>query len=344
MKRNCLLVLIFAGLLCLMLSGCGNKDALLVYNWGDYIDPDVLDRFEADTGIHVKYTTFETNEDMYTKISSGGASYDLLIPSDYMIERMINEGLLAELDYDNIPNARYTDETLLNADFDPDNKYSVPYMWGTVGICYNTTKVTETVDSWNILWDPKYEQDIFMLDSPRDSLGVTLKLLGYSMNSHETSELEAAKAKLTEQKPLVKAYLVDEVKDQMIAGDAALAVVWSGDYMYMYEENPDLAYAVPKEGSNYWIDSMVIPADAAHKAEAEAFINYMCDPEIALMNTLYIGYSTPNTETYKLLPAEIRENKAAYPDDSVVENCEVFRDPGDFISEYNRIWTELTAQ
>ena len=216
-------------------------------------------------------------------------------------------------------------------------------MWGTVGIIYNKTMVDEPVTSWQILWDPKYSKQILMLDSQRDSIGVTLKMLGYDMNTRDLNELEEAKQALIEQKPLVLAYVGDDVKDKMIAGEAALAVVWSGDAVYMKRENPDLEYALPQEGSNLWVDAMVIPKTSKHKAEAELFINFMCDPEIAYKNADYIGYSSPHLEAKKMLDPELLNDPAAYPEMEELVNCDIFKDLGDFLRVYDRIWTEIKA-
>ena len=268
----------------------------------------------------------------------------MAIPSDYMIERMIKEDMLCKIDMNNIPNINYIDPNFRNLDYDPDESYSVPYMWGTVGILYNKTMVEEPVNSWNILWDPKYQKQILMLNSQRDSIGVALKKLGYSINTRDIKELEAAKEALIEQKPLVLAYVEDDVKDKMIAGEAALAVVWSGDAVYMKWENPDLEYVVPDEGSNLWFDAMVIPKTSTHQKEAEMFINFMCRPDIALRNTEYIGYSTPHMEAKKNLSAEILNDATAYPPQEVIDKCEIFKDLGSYLKEYDRIWTEVKAQ
>ena len=216
-------------------------------------------------------------------------------------------------------------------------------MWGTVGIIYNKTMVDEPVTSWRILWDPKYGKQILMLDSQRDSIGVALKMLGYDMNTRDLDELEAAKQALIEQKPLVLAYVGDDVKDKMIAGEAALAVVWSGDAVYMKRENPDLEYALPQEGSNFWVDAMVIPKTSKHKTEAELFINFMCDPEIAYKNANYIGYSSPHREGKKMLDPELLNDPAAYPEMEELVNCDIFKDLGDYLRVYDRIWTEIKA-
>lgn len=345
MKNICLVIL--SVLMLVFAVGCGSEKTaqreLNVYNWGDYIDPEVIKDFEKETGIKVIYDTFATNEDMYVKIKAGGSDYDVAIPSDYMIKRMIKEDLVEKIDFKNISNYDKIAPRFKNLSFDEKNAYSVPYMWGTVGIIYNKKVVTEKVDSWQILWNAKYAKQILMLDSPRDSIGITLKMLGYSLNTKDDQELSAAKQKLIEQKPLVLAYVVDEVKDKMIAGEAALAVVWSGDAMFMMAKNPDLAYAIPKEGTNLWFDSLVIPKNAKHKAEAEAFINYLTKPEVSLKNAEYIGYATPIPDAQAKLQAEIQQNIAAYPDDDILKNTEIFDDLADNLTKYDKLWTEVKA-
>ncbi len=329
-------------------TGCGSAESekvtLKVYNWGDYIGENVVKKFEDKYNIHVVYDTFATNEDMYVKLKAGGSDYDVAIPSDYMIKRMIDEDMVNKIDFNNIPNYKYIDAKFKDLAYDPKNEYSVPYMWGTVGIIYNKTMVKEPVDSWNILWDKKYDKQIFMLDSQRDSIGITLKKLGYSLNTKKLEELEKAKDELIKQKDIVQAYVGDEVKDKMISGEAAMAVVWSGDAVFMKNENPDLEYAIPKEGSNLWFDSMVILKDTKHQKEAEQFINFMCDKDIAFENADYIGYSTPQTETKKMMSEDLLKDIAAYPSDEQMKNCEVFEDLSDSIKVYDRIWTEITAK
>src|SRR5690606_9163711 len=222
------------------------RAGLNAYNWGDYIEESGMDLFEKTYTIKLNYETFRTNEYMYVTIKSGGADYEMLCPSDYTIERLPKEDRLHKLDFNNIPKYKYIADRFKNLDYDPENEYSVPYMWGTVGILYNKTMVDEPVTSWRILWDEKYSKQILMLDSQRDSIGVALKMLGYDMNTRNLEELEAAKQALIQQKPLVLAYVGDDVKDKMVAGEAALAVVWSGDAVFMKRENPDLEYALPK--------------------------------------------------------------------------------------------------
>ena len=309
-------------------SGVVNDDKLVVYNWGEYIDPEVLTIFEEETGINVVYEEFETNEILYPKVSSGAIAYDVVCPSDYMIQRMIENDLLTEINFDNIPNIKNIGKQYMeqSRQFDPENKYSVPYCWGTVGILYNKTMVDEPVDSWSILWNPKYKDNILMQDSVRDAFGATLKYLGYSLNSTDLDELTEAKNLLIEQKPLVQAYVIDQVRDKMIGNEAALGVIYSGEAIYTQKENPNLEYVIPKEGSNIWIDSWVIPKNAEHKENAEKFINFLCRPDIALMNFEYITYSTPNEAARELIEDEsIRNSEIAFPDLSKYDNLETFQ-------------------
>lgn len=331
------------------LVSCNNKEeeskVLNVYNWGEYIDKDLLRKFEEETGIKVIYTLFNTNEDLYVKLKNNTSSYDLIVPSDYMIERLAKENMLRPLNFDNIPNFQYVDKEYLFQSFDKEQKYSVPYFWGTLGIVYNKTEVSEEeVSSWNVLWDKKYERQIIMLDSSRDSLGIALKLLGYSMNSTDENELAKAEELLIEQYPLVYAYLIDQTKDIMINGEAYMAVMYSGDAVDALFENEDLGYSVPKEGSNLWIDSMVIPANAKNPENAEKFINFMLEPENAAQNAEYVGYSLPSSKAIELLSEDYTDNDVAYPDKSLLKNLEVFRDPGQFIKKYDDIWQEVKNQ
>jgi len=325
-------------------SGDSDKRVLYVYNWGDYIGEGVIELFEEETGIDVIYSMYETNEDMYTKIkSTNGGNYDVIFPSDYIIQKLISEDLLAEINYDNIPNMSLIDDKYKDLAFDPGNKYSVPYMWGTVGILYNTELTSTEIDSWTDLWDPVYDRNILMMDSMRDSIGLTLKMLGYSMNTASVAELDEAKAKLIEQKEIVLAYVNDQVKDQMIAGEAALAVIYSGDASTVMEYNDNIQYVVPKEGSNIWFDNMCILKTSEHKAEAEQFINFMCRTDIAEMNRDYINYSSPQKEVYENLPDEIKNDPTQYPDDSIYEKCEVYEDLGEMTSLYDEYWTIISA-
>ena len=339
------LSLVLALVLCcsvLMVSTATAEEVVNVYNWYDYMDESVFDMFTEETGIKVNKMYFTTNEDMMVQVRVSPGAYDLVFPSDYCVERMIAEGLIGEINFDNVPNAKYTSQWLMNPGYDPDNKYSVPFMWGTVGILYNTKMVEEPVDSWGILWDEKYANNIFMMDSLRDTMGITLKYLGYSLNTRNLVELKAATDKLVQQKKLVKAYGVDEIKDKMAAGEAALAVMWSGDALYAMELNEDLAYAVPKEGSNIWVDPMVIPATAKNKENAEKLIDFLCRPEIAKMNCEYIWYSSPNSAAIEMMGEDYTGNSTINPGQDVVDRCEWFHDiPDTFLTVYNTLWGQV---
>ena len=354
MKRSIVLgaTLLLAAL---TISGCKKEDpadaatsnSLVVYNWGEYIDPDVLDEFEEETGISIIYDEFETNEIMYPKVEAGAVVYDVICPSDYMVQKMIENDLLEPLDYDKIPNISNIDPDYLKSaeQFDPGNRYCVPYCWGTVGILYNKTMVDEPVDSWDILWDEKYKDEILMQDSVRDAFAVALKRLGYSLNSTDSKELQEATDSLKEQKDLVQAYVVDQVRDKMIGNEAALGVIYSGEAIYTQRENPNLEYVIPKEGSNVWIDGWVIPKNARHKENALKFLDFLCRPEIALKNFEYITYSTPNKAARALIEDDdIRNSTIAFPTADMLKNCETYTYLGsDMDFEYNELWNEVKA-
>lgn len=333
-------ILLLAAVLVFLFASCGDdREVVKVYNWGDYIAPGVIDKFEEETGMRVIYEMFETNEDMYTKIKNSNNSYDVIIPSDYMIERMIAEGMLAEIDAGSITNYGNIDDEYKNLSFDPENKYSVPYTWGTVGILYNKTMVNEAPTSWGALWDEQYKDNIIMMNSQRDAIGITLKYLGHSLNELDPAILEEAKQKLIDQSPLVLTWVVDEVKDKMIGGEAALALVYAGDAVYCKGENPDLEYVIPSEGSNIFFDSMCIPANCENKAGAEKFINFMCRPDIAAENAGYIGYSSPSTPARELMGEE-GQDPTAYPDVTKYD-LEIFSSLGDKTKIYDELWTEI---
>ncbi len=333
-----------------------HSNELYVYNWGEYIDESVIEQFEEETGIHVVYDLFETNEEMYPVIEAGAVQYDAVCPSDYMIQKMAENGLLAEINFDNVPNIKNIDPQFLemSREFDPENKYSVPYTWGTVGILYNTKLIKErnlpVPERWSDLWNPAYEKEILMQDSVRDAFMVALKSMGYSMNTENPDELELAKQKLIEQKPLVQAYVIDQVRDKMIGGEAAVGVIYSGEMLYIQEEvknqNLDfsLEYVIPEEGTNLWIDSWVIPANARNKENAEKWIDFLCRPDIALKNFEYITYATPNRAAKELLEPELRNNQAIFPDTEKLEGCEVYRYLGDETDAvYNSLWKEVKS-
>lgn len=269
-----------------LLSGCGSKDerVVYVYNWGEYMDESLNDEFTAKTGIKVVYDYFDTNEALYALLKGGSAEYDVIFPSDYMIERMINEDMLAKIDYSKLPNYANIDDKFKNLPYDPEGQYSVPYLWGILGIIYNTTMVDEPVDSWDILWDEKYSGNILMIGNQRDAIAVALKRLGFSMNTTSETELLGAENELMKQKELLQAYVMDQSYNKMEGNSAALCLYYSGDALAMMENNPDLSFAVPDEGSNYYMDSMCIPKNAKNVDEAHEYINFMLEAESGLRN------------------------------------------------------------
>lgn len=342
------MMVLLGGLMTVLMVGCGSSGEngkVVVYNWGDYIAPEVNGLFTKETGIKVVYSEFATNEEMYASVKPDNVKYDVLIPSDYMIEKMINQDMLQKIDFSKIPNYNKIDKQFLNLDYDRKGEYSVPYTWGTVGIVYNKTMVNEPVTSWDVLWDEAYKGQIFMYDSERDSIMVALKKLGYSMNTQDEEELNEARELLIEQAPLVLAYVGDEGKNKMVNEEAALMVAWSGDAMAMIQENPDLEFVIPEEGSNYFVDALVIPKSAENVEQAYQYINFLCRPDIAAKNAEYIGYSTPISEARELLPEEIKNNEVAYPGEEVIkaENMEMFSDPSDVAGLYSAIWTQVKA-
>ena len=334
-----------------------HSNELYVYNWGEYIDEDVIRQFEEETGIHVVYDLFETNEEMYPVIEAGAIQYDVVCPSDYMIQRMAESGLLAEISWDNVPNVSNIDPTYMewSEAFDPGNLYSVPYCWGTVGILCNAERLEELgvpiPTKWADLWDPRLSGEILMQDSVRDAFMVALKSLGYSLNSVDPAELNEAKDLLLAQKPLVQAYVVDQVRDKMLNGEAAVGVIYSGELLYLQEEaealNLDyhLQYVLPEEGTNLWIESWVIPWNARNKENAEAWINFLCRPDIAKKNFEYITYATPNKAAFELLDPEYQNNRDVFPDTDGLGNSEVYRYLGAEADDlYNTLWKEVKSR
>jgi spermidine/putrescine transport system substrate-binding protein len=330
-------------------AGCGsksNKVTINVFNWGEYIDEDILKDFTKETGIKVNYETYATNEEMYEKVKSGTTSYDLIAPSDYMLERMIKEDLVQEIDFSKLPNYKNIDDRYKNLAYDPGNKYSIPYMWGTIGIIYDKTKIKDNIDSWNALWDSKYKNDIFMSDDMRNSIGISLKRLGYSLNSTKEEELKKATEELIKQRNDLNAvYIGDQVKDSLRSGEKNIAVIYSGDASVLKDEKPDrFEYIIPKEGTNLWFDVWAIPKTAKHKEETEKFLNYLLDAKVNKKNVDYIGYATPNKATFELLDAEVKNDKSAYPGKEVLDKSEVFVDLGEARKLYNDAWLKITSR
>jgi spermidine/putrescine transport system substrate-binding protein len=328
------------------MTGCNQypNGVVNVYNWGEYLDTSLNKQFEREYGIKVNYRTFETNEMMYAILRQGGASYDVIFPSDYMIGQLIEENMLEELDFSNIPNFSDIKSNLKNPNYDPANKYSVPYMWGTVGLIYNSDKITETPDSWSALFDPRYSGQILMFDNSRDAFGIALKYLGYSLNSENEDEIHAAFALLQQQKPLVQAYTMDQIFDKLGGGEAWLGPYYAGDYFSMLEDNPALRFIIPKEGTNRFVDAMCIPKGAANKTNAEKYINFMTSTQAALANVEVTWYSTPVISAFELLDDEIKNNGISYPSADVLSHTEEFINLSMNIRRlYADLWTQLIS-
>ena len=328
----------------------GKNVTLYVYNWGLYISDgsdesiNVLEGFEELTGIKVHYTTFDTNESMYSKIKSGAASYDLIFPSDYMIGKMIAEDMLAPLDFANIPNFERIGEAYKGLEYDPEDAYSVPYMWGTVGIVYNTTMVEEAPTSWQALWDIENAGNVLMFNNSRDAFAIAAKKLGMSLNPSSQEDIDIISNELKAQKSVVQAYVMDEIFDKMAGGEAALAPYYAGDALIMMEDNPDLDFVIPEEGTNYFVDAMCIPKNAKNKEAAEMFINYMCEVDVAAANCDYVGYSTPITEVWEQLDDELKYSPIAYPSEEVLANTEVFINlPAEINSAMDMAWSDMKS-
>ena len=370
MRKNMIALFGVAAAAAFALGGCGKADTaqesstaapgsggeLYVYNWGEYIDEDVITQFEEETGITVVYDPFETNEEMYPVIEAGAVTYDVVCPSDYMIQKMLENDLLAEINFENVPNVDQIDPTYMEMSraFDPENKYSVPYCWGTVGILYNTKRLEELgvkpPTKWADLWNEDLKGEILMQDSVRDAFMVALKKDGFSMNTTDEKELQQAKQALIDQKPLVQAYVIDQVRDKMIGGEAAVGVIYSGEMLYIQEEVANLGldytltYVLPEEGTNLWLDSWVIPKNAANKENAEKWIDFLCRPEIAKANFEYITYPTPNKGAFELLDEEMQNNHAVFPEREALWNSEVFSYLGDETDAvYNNLWKEVKS-
>ena len=332
-----------------------SDNVVMVYNAGEYIDPEVPKLFEEETGIKVIYDTFETNEEMYPVIQAGGVVYDAVCPSDYMIEKMMQNHLLQEVDFNNVPNIKEIGKDYMKMceQFDPGNKYVVPYTTGTVGILYNKKMLDDLgvpyPTKWADLWNPKLKGEILMQDSVRDAFMVALKKEGHSMNTVSDAELDEALQDLIKQKPLVQAYVVDQVRDKMIGEEAAVGVIYSGEILYVQGElegtDVEMDYAIPEEGTNVWFDGWVIPWNAKHKENAEKWMNFLCRPDIAAKNFEYITYPTPNVGALALLDKSYTENKAVFPDmKEVLKKGEVYTYLGEENeAKYNNRWKILKA-
>ncbi|MDR2421451.1 MAG: spermidine/putrescine ABC transporter substrate-binding protein [Oscillospiraceae bacterium] len=327
-------------------GGAKTPQEVNVYNWGEYIDESIFVDFEVETGITVNYTTFQTNEEMYAAMKLGGASYDLIIPSDYMVERMIDEGMLEKLDFGNIPNTELISPERLKPDYDPSGEYSVPYMWSTVGLIYNSAMIGEELTSWGALFNPEYAGQILMFDNPRDAFGIALKYLGYSLNTTSEAEIREAYELLAGQKPILQAYVMDKIFDKLESGEAALGPYYTGDYLTMKEINPDLRYALPEEGSNVFTDAMCVPKGAANKENAEKFINFMTSTDVCIANMDVTGYISPNEEAADLYSEglDVEEIMVMFPSRDDLGRCEPFLNlPQETLDLYDALWAELKS-
>ena len=325
-----------------------------VCSWGEYIDTDLISQFEAQTGIKVNYQTAESNEALYSVLKNGGANYDVIVPSDYMISQLIEEDMLAELDYENIPNFAKIGDRFKNLSYDPENKYTVPYSWGTLGIIYNASMVDEEITSWSAMFDPKYAGEVLLINNSRDALGMALMSLGYSVNTTDEGQIKEAFQKLADatNAGVYQAKVMDEVFQKMEGGNAALATYYAGDYLTMLENNEDLRYVIPEEGSNWFVDAMCVLKDSQHKTEAEEWINFICSTEASLANMDYIGYASPNEEALDQYPAYYEEKYGEPLDQeqyeimaapqSVLDRCESYVVlPAETRTLYNDLWIQL---
>lgn len=350
MKKIIAVVLVLS-LLCLpTLSGCGSSSGsageVNVYNWGEYIDESLFDLFEEQTGIKVNYQTYPNNESMYSTLKTGGASYDVIFPSDYMVSRLIQEDMLEKINFDNVPNFELVDDVFKSPDYDPTSEYSVPYTWGTVGLIYNSDMIDEEITSWSALFNPDYSGQILMFDNSRDAFGIALKYLGYSQNTTDENELNEAYELLESQKPILQAYVMDQIFSKLESGEAAIGPYYAGDYLTMKETNPALKFVIPDEGSNLFYDAMCIPKGAENKENAEKFINFMCSTEACIANMDVTGYASVNREAWEEYSADLSEEdkNVMYPSDEVIERCDVFINlPQEILDKYDEMWISLKS-
>jgi len=325
-------------------GGDERTNELNLYNWSDYVAEDTIPRFEEQTGVRVRQDFFASNDELLAKLQAGGTGYDIIVPTDFMVSIMVKSDLLEELDRSQIPNFENVGKDYKGLPFDPENRYSVPYQWGTVGILYDTEVVDEEVTSWDAMWDPRYEGKIVMYDEVRDTMAAALKRLGYSLNTKDPSELEDAKRTLIEQKPLLRGYFAStETRELVLSGDVALGHVDVGDAFLAIAENDRLRYVIPEEGTNLWMDNMAIPKGAPHPDAAHEFMNYILEPEVGAELSNYTLYGTPNEAAMPLLDKEVRDNPGIYPPQEVLDRLEVSEDLGETTREYQRIFTEVKS-
>ncbi len=360
MKRSVRLmgICLILGIFAILAVACGGggaggggaqelTDELFVYNWSEYIDPQIYDDFEAEFGIHVTEDTFASNEELLARIQAGAAGYDIIVPSDYMVEIMIEEGLLAEINHDNIPNLANLDDLFSDPPYDPGLVHCVPYQWGTTGIGYNADMFDEAPDSWGYLFDPdmaaEYAGQITMLNDARESIGAALKYLGYSVNSTDEAELAEARDLLMQQREWIYAYDSDQYEDLLSSDETVLSHGWSGDFFMIAVEDERIWYAIPQEGGVIWADNLCIPASSTRQYTAETFINYLLRPEVGAAISNYTWYASPNAAASEFIDPEILEEPAIYPPPEVMDRLEWLEDVGDATPAYERIWTEVRA-
>ncbi|WP_338489837.1 ABC transporter substrate-binding protein [Ruoffia tabacinasalis] len=326
--------------------GLTDGNTIVFYNWGDYIDPELLTQFEEETGYSVIYETFDSNEAMMTKIEQGGTRYDVAVPSEYMIEQMIEADLLQEIDHSLLPNLENINPRFLDLEFDSNNRFSIPYFWGTLGIIYNTNYVDESeVQQWNDLWNPKFRNNIMIYDGAREVLGVGLQSLGYSLNETDSTRLREATNKMKTLMPNILALVADEMKMHLGNEEAMIGVTFSGEASMAIWENPELAYVLPEEGSNLWFDNIVIPHNAQNVEGAHALIDFLLRPEVAAQNADYVGYSTPNEAAMALMDPEVISDEAFYPSEDALDKLEVYRGLGqEKLIEYNDLFLEVKIE
>ena len=316
---------------------------LNIYNWSDYIAEDTIPNFEKEFGVKVNYDTYEDNEALLAKLQSGAAGYDIVVPTGYMVEIMLKQGLLAPINHENIPNLKGVIPALKSPPYDPGRKHTVPWQWGTTGFAYNSKHVAGKVDSWRLLWEPKYKGKITMLDDMRSTISVALKLMGYSLNSTDKNQLMEAKKLLMEQKPLLKAYISAPVKSLLISGEVWLSQLWVGDTLMAKDENPAIEYCIPKEGCEIWDDNLAIPKSAPHKYTAEVWMNYCLRPEVSAGVSNFVHYATPVEAAKQYITKADLNNPGIYPPPDVLKRLEFQKDVGEATRIYDQIWTELKA-
>ena len=348
-----LVCLVIGGMLVIRHSAKAER-VVNVCSWGEYIDESLIEQFEAQTGITVNYQTVSDNETLYSQLKTGGADFDVVVPSDYMVARLIAEDMLAEIDYSNVPNFDLIDQRFKNLSYDPENKYTVPYTWGTVGIIYNTTMVDEPITSWSAMFDPKYAGEVVMIRNSRDALAAGLLYLGYDVNTTDTAQIQEAYQLLADAKAqgVYQGFYMDEIFQKMEGGNAAITMYYAGDYLSMLENNPDLAFVVPEEGSNWFVDAMCILKDARNKTEAEEWINFIASTDCNLANMDYIWYASPNAEALEQYPDYYLETYEEELDPGIyeimaapeetLERCTLYRNlPAEILKLYNDLWTKL---